>query len=126
MREGVFSLALTVLCSLIVIGRGFGELSLAHAGLLVAAAPAAWVWEAPPLRGMAAWIRAIGQVVTVAAVVAAVVIDAQRKFADAYPLSGSVAAANARSRDDARPRPSGAVCRAASPAATAASAARLP
>jgi hypothetical protein len=124
--EGIFTLAITGLFSLIVIGRGFGELSLPHAALLVAAAPTAWVWEMRRLRGIAPWIRAIGQVVTVAVVVAAVVIHAQRKFASAYPLSESGAAANGPPREHNQRRSTCTIRREASMAAAAASAASPP
>jgi hypothetical protein len=121
--EGILTLALAGLFSLIVIGLGFGELSPVHAGVLLAAALAGSLWELPHPRRIAPAIRTLGKLATISLAVAAVVLDAQRKFAAAYPLGGSATVLNTtrQARDQARSaRPRSRAARTAAPSATAA------
>jgi len=87
---GPIGVAVVGLFSLLVIGRFFGQLTSAHAVLLCCAPLLGWLPELPYLRRLPPWARGLARVILVGLVVAAVVVDAQRKFVeDSEASSGS-------------------------------------
>jgi hypothetical protein len=68
------------LFSLLVIGRFFGQLTTAHAILLVLAPLMGWVPELIYPRRLPSWARGLMRLVLVGSLVAAVLVHAQRKF----------------------------------------------
>jgi len=84
---GPIGVAIVGLFSLLVIGRFFGQLTSAHAILLFCAPLLGWLPELPYLRRLPPWARGLAHVVLVAALVSAVVVDAQRKFVEGSKAS---------------------------------------
>jgi hypothetical protein len=68
------------LFSLLVIGRFFGQLTTAHAILLVLAPLLAWIPELIYPRRLPPWARGLLRLVLVGSLVAAVLVHAQSKF----------------------------------------------
>jgi len=84
---GPIGVAIVGLFSLLVIGRFFGQLTSAHASLLFGAPLLGWLPELPYLRRLPPWARGLARVILVAALVSAVVVDAQRKFVEGSKAS---------------------------------------
>lgn len=93
--EGLLGLGVVGLFALLVIGRFFGELSTAHALLLLLAPLLCWLPELPYVRWIGLRWRGCARVVLAATPVAIVLLLAQQKFAEesartpARPLEGS-------------------------------------
>jgi hypothetical protein len=77
---GPVGVAVVLLLSLLVIGRFFGELTLAHAVLLFCSPLLGWLPELPGIRRLPRWVRGLARVVLVSALVVVVVMRAQRNF----------------------------------------------
>jgi hypothetical protein len=89
---GPIGVAVVGLFSLLVIGHFFGELTTAHAILLMCTPLLGWLPELPYLRRLPLWVRGLARVILVGALVSAVVVHAQRKFVeDSRSPSGSTA-----------------------------------
>ena len=83
-RTGPIGVAVVGLFSLLVIGHFFGELTTAHAILLLGAPLLGWLPELPYARRLPVWGRGLTRVILVGALVSAVVIHAQRKFVEDF------------------------------------------
>jgi hypothetical protein len=68
------------LFSLLVIGRFFGQLTTAHAILLVLVPLLGWLPELIYLRRLPSWARGLMRLILVGSLVSAVLVHAQRKF----------------------------------------------
>jgi hypothetical protein len=87
---GPTGVAVVGLFSLLVIGHFFGELTTAHAALLLGAPLLGWLPELPYLRRLPIWARGLLRLILVGALVSAVVVHAERKFVeDSRAPSGS-------------------------------------
>ncbi len=88
--SGPIGVAVVGLFSLLVIGHFFGQLTAAHAALLLCAPLLAWLPELPYARRLPTWARGLVRVFLVGTLVSAVVVHAQRKFVeDSQAPSGS-------------------------------------
>ena len=72
------------LFSLLVIGRFFGDLTTAHATLLVFAPLLAWIPELNYPRPIPSWARGLMRLILVGSLVSTVLVHAQRKFAQDF------------------------------------------
>jgi hypothetical protein len=89
---GPIGVAVVGLFSMLVIGHFFGELTTTHAILLLCAPLLGWLPELPYVRRLPPWARGLARVILVGALVSAVVVHAQRKFAEDFQSpSGSAA-----------------------------------
>jgi len=81
---GPIGVAVVGLFSLLVIGLFFGQLTTAHAILLLCSPLLGWLPELPYLRRLPLWARGLARVILVGALVSAVVVHAQRKFVEDF------------------------------------------
>ena len=89
---GPIGVAVVGLFSLLVIGHFFGQLTTAHASLLLCAPLLGWLPELPYLRRLPPWARGLARVILAGALVSAVVVHAQKKFVENFRSpSGSAA-----------------------------------
>jgi hypothetical protein len=79
---GLLGVPVVGLFSLLVIGHYFGELSPAHALLLLCAPLLGWLPEFPFSRRLPPWTRGLFRVIVVGILVFAVVLHAHTKFVD--------------------------------------------
>ena len=75
-RTGPLGVAIVGLFSLLVIGRFFGELTSAHAIVLLCAPLLGWSTELPYVRRLPSWARGLARVI----LVAVVVVGRRRRF----------------------------------------------
>jgi hypothetical protein len=77
---GPMGIAVIGLCSLLVIGRFFGELSSVQAVMLFCIPLLGWLPELPQLDRLPTWVRGLIRVVLVATAVTIILVRAQTKF----------------------------------------------
>ena len=80
--SGPIGVAVVGLFSLLVIGRFFGQLTTAHAVLLLCAPLVGWLPELQYARRLPAWARGLLRLIADGALVSTVVVHAQRKFVE--------------------------------------------
>jgi hypothetical protein len=97
--DGPLGLPVIGLFSLLVIGRFFGELTSVQAVLLFCAPALGWLTELPHVRRLPASVRGPARTLIVGALVLAIVVHAQSKFAKDFQ-SPSMPAPNEPSAED--------------------------
>jgi len=80
--QSVLGVAVVLLYAILVVGRFFGELSTLNAGLLFAAPLLGWLPELPYVQRMGPWLRGVLRLGFTVAVIALVVVLAQKKFSE--------------------------------------------
>jgi hypothetical protein len=81
---GPIGVAVVGLYSLLVIGHFFGRLTTANALLLMFAPLLGWLPELPYARRLPPWARGVSRLILVGALVSAVVVHAQMRFAEDF------------------------------------------
>ena len=79
---GPIGVVVVGLFALLVIGHFFGELTTAHAALLLCAPLLGWLPELPFVRRLPTWARGLARLFLVGTLVSAVVVHAQIKFVE--------------------------------------------